>query len=71
MSVVGFDDIFGSDFCHPPLSTVTAPVEQAGRTLIDLLLGPRDVQRDVQRAPHIVLPTVLRVRDSTGPAASQ
>ena len=59
VSVVGFDDIFGSDFCHPPLTTVTAPVEQAGRTLIDLLLHTRDVQR----APHIVLPTVLRVRD--------
>ena len=35
--------------------------------LIDLLLGPRDVQR----APRIVLPTVLRVRDSTGLAASR
>jgi DNA-binding LacI/PurR family transcriptional regulator len=67
VSVVGFDDIFGSDFCRPPLTTVTAPVEQAGRTLIDLLLGTRDVQR----APHIVLPTVLRVRDSTGPATSR
>jgi DNA-binding LacI/PurR family transcriptional regulator len=64
VSVVGFDDIFGSDFCHPPLSTVTAPVEQAGRTLIDLLLGARDVRS----AARIVLPTVLRVRDSTGPA---
>jgi LacI family transcriptional regulator, galactose operon repressor len=64
VSVVGFDDIFGSDFCHPPLTTVTAPIEQAGRMLIDLLLGVRDVQR----VPHIVLPTVLRVRDSTGPA---
>jgi DNA-binding LacI/PurR family transcriptional regulator len=66
VSVVGFDDIFGSDFCRPPLSTVTAPVEQAGRTLIDLLLNARDVRR----APRIVLPTVLRVRDSTGPAAA-
>ena len=63
--MVGFDDIFGSDFCRPPLSTVTAPVEQAGRTLIDLLLDARDVGR----AARIVLPTVLRVRDSTGPAA--
>jgi hypothetical protein len=61
---VGFDDTIGSDFCHPPLSTVTAPVEQAGRTLIDLLLNPRDVRP----APHIVLPAVLRVRDSTGAA---
>jgi DNA-binding LacI/PurR family transcriptional regulator len=65
VSVVGFDDIFGSDFCRPPLSTVTAPVEQAGRTLIDLLLDARDVRR----AARIVLPAVLRVRDSTGPAA--
>jgi len=64
ISVVGFDDIFGSDWCHPPLTTVTAPVEQAGRILIDLLLGTRDTQV----APRIVLPAVLRVRDSTGPA---
>jgi DNA-binding LacI/PurR family transcriptional regulator len=64
VSVVGYDNIFGSDFCHPPLTTITAPIEQAGRTLIDLLLGVRDVQR----VPLIVLPTVLRARDSTGPA---
>lgn len=64
VSVVGYDDIFGSDFRHPPLTTVTAPIEQAGRTLIDLLLGVRDAWH----TPQIVLPTVLGVRDSTGPA---
>jgi DNA-binding LacI/PurR family transcriptional regulator len=65
LSVVGFDDIFGSDFCHPPLTTVTSPVEEAGRALIDLLLGTR--------AGHagLVLPTPLRVRDSTGAAATR
>ena len=67
VSVVGFDDIFGPDFDHPPLTTVTAPVEQAGRMLISLLLGTRDVKP----TPHIALPTVLRVRDSAGPAASR
>lgn len=61
VSVVGFDDVFGSDFCHPPLTTVSSPVEQAGRTLIDLLLGTRPDAR-------VVLPTPLRVRESTGPA---
>jgi DNA-binding LacI/PurR family transcriptional regulator len=65
VSVVGYDDIFGSDFCHPPLTTITAPIEQAGRTLIDLLLGVYDVVG----APQIVLPAVLRARDSTGPAS--
>jgi LacI family transcriptional regulator, galactose operon repressor len=64
VSVVGYDDIFGSDFCHPPLTTITAPIERAGRTLIDLLLSIRHVQH----VRHIVLPTVLRARDSTGPA---
>ena len=64
VSVVGFDDIFGADFCHPPLTTVTSPAEPAGRTLIDLLLGTR---RGSQR---LVLPTPLRVRASTGPARS-
>jgi LacI family transcriptional regulator, repressor for deo operon, udp, cdd, tsx, nupC, and nupG len=60
LSVVGFDDIFGADFCHPPLTTVTSPAEQAGRALVDLLLRHRTDAR-------IVLPTDLRVRDSTGP----
>jgi DNA-binding LacI/PurR family transcriptional regulator len=60
VSVVGFDDIFGSDFCHPPLTTVTSPVDRAGRTLIDLLL--------TGTARQVTLPTPLRVRDSTGPA---
>jgi DNA-binding LacI/PurR family transcriptional regulator len=68
VSVVGFDDIFGSDFCQPPLTTVTAPLEQAGRMLVDLLLAEHSAEHDAQHPPGIVLPTVLRVRDSTGPA---
>jgi len=65
VSVVGYDDIFGADFCHPPLTTVASPAEQAGRALIDLLLGAREATA----AANIVLPVALRVRDSTGPAA--
>lgn len=59
VSVVGHDDIFGADFCHPPLTTVASPVEEAGRALVGLLLDAR--------ADSIVLPTELRVRASTGP----
>ena len=65
ISVVGHDDIFGADFCHPPLTTVASPAERAGRSLIDLLLQGHDELRDLR----IVLPTQLRVRDSTGPAS--
>lgn len=63
LSVTGFDDIFGTDFCHPPLTTVTAPTEEAGRALVDVLLGGR-----AQDAERTVLPVRLRVRGSTGPA---
>ena len=63
ISIAGYDDIFGADFCHPPLTTVASPAEQAGRALIDLLLDGQRAQRDLR----IVLPTQLRVRDSTGP----
>ena len=45
VSVTGFDDIFGADFCHPPLTTVTAPTEEAGRALVDVLLDGRATRR--------------------------
>ena len=62
VSVVGHDDIFGADFCHPPLTTVASPVEEAGRALVGLLLDSRETGQ------RIVLPTELRVRASTGVA---
>jgi DNA-binding LacI/PurR family transcriptional regulator len=61
VSVVGYDDIFGADFCAPPLTTVAGPVDEAGRTLVDVLLAGR------HPVPEITLPTHLRVRASTGP----
>ncbi|MFZ7088409.1 LacI family DNA-binding transcriptional regulator [Curtobacterium sp. RRHDQ10] len=73
MSVVGCDDIFGADFCNPPLTTMTSPIERAGRVAVSMLLGrlgvvpsegiPGETMRDA-----VVLPTHLTVRDSTGPA---
>jgi LacI family transcriptional regulator len=69
LSVVGCDDIFGADFCNPPLTTLAAPIEQAGRVAVSLLLSRLD-----QRSPQVlrravVLPTHLVIRESTGPAA--
>ena len=63
ISVVGYDNNFRADFCHPSLTTVHSPVEQAGRTLVDLVLD-----RIVSRPDTpIVIPTQLVVRESTGP----
>jgi len=67
VSVVGFDNIFGADFCNPPLTTLTLPIEQAGRVAVSMLLanlapvGPKSPRRSVLLSTH------LTVRESTGP----
>jgi LacI family repressor for deo operon, udp, cdd, tsx, nupC, and nupG len=66
ISVVGCDDIFGADFCNPPLTTITAPVDQAGRAAIAMLIsrfGDETARREVT-----TLATHLTIRRSTGPA---
>ncbi len=66
VSVVGFDDIFGADFCHPPLTTLAEPTEDAGARAVEALVvqarspGSGD-------APVRVLATQLVVRSSSGP----
>ena len=67
LSIVGCDDIFGADFCNPPLTTITAPIEQAGRVAVTLLLGSLE-SRPGGRREAILLPTHLTVRTSTGVA---
>ncbi len=66
VSVLGCDDIFGAEFCHPALTTLAAPIQDAGRAAVDLLLGTLagSSQASRQRA---VFPTHLVVRESTGP----
>jgi DNA-binding LacI/PurR family transcriptional regulator len=68
LSVVGCDDIFGADFCNPPLTTLTAPIERAGLVAVSMLLSrlsARSATEPVRQS--VVLPTYLTVRDSTGP----
>ena len=65
LSVLGCDDIFGADFCHPALTTLTAPIERAGRVAVAMLLSQVDGQA-VRRS--VLLPVHLTIRGSTGPA---
>ncbi|GAA4185117.1 LacI family DNA-binding transcriptional regulator [Gryllotalpicola kribbensis] len=69
MSVVGCDDIFGADFCHPPLTTITAPITQAGRAAVSLLLAQLDRDGEPVRRT-ITLPTHLTIRASSGAAST-
>jgi LacI family transcriptional regulator len=63
LAVVGFDDVPWGAFIRPPLSTITQPTYDLGRTAADLLLD-RIVQPD--RPPRrITLHTELHVRASS------
>ncbi len=69
VSVVGFDNVFGSDFCHPPLTTLAERTEEAGAHAIAGLA--QQVGSGTRDTPARVLPTHLVVRESSGPAPSQ
>jgi len=71
LSIVGFDDIFGSDFTSPPLTTIRTPLGLMGELavceVLDLIgiKSPRpSLTSDATRS----LATALIVRGSTGPA---
>jgi LacI family transcriptional regulator len=63
MGVVGFDDVPWAGFLQPPLTTVTQPTYELGRTAATLLL---DRTTTPDRPPSVVtLPTELHVRGSS------
>jgi LacI family repressor for deo operon, udp, cdd, tsx, nupC, and nupG len=68
ISVVGFDDVFGADFCHPTLTTLAERTEDAGRRAVELLVNQVPLRQ--AGGPTRVLPTQLVVRGSTGPVTS-
>jgi DNA-binding LacI/PurR family transcriptional regulator len=66
ISVVGYDDIFGADFCQPSLTTVHTDVEHTGRTLVDLVMGRILSWPDTP----MMIPSQLVVWESSGPVGS-
>ena len=68
LSVVGFDDIFGSDLITPSLTTVRAPLEEAGRRATEHLLARLEGHPPTQFEER--LGTTLVLRESTAPAPS-
>ncbi|WP_369046243.1 LacI family DNA-binding transcriptional regulator [Sinomonas sp. P10A9] len=71
MSIVGCDNIFGADFCNPPLTTIASPIEQAGRTAVSMLLAQLDPLHAATVRRLAVMPTHLEVRASTGQAPAR
>lgn len=69
LSVVGFDNIFGADFCNPPLTTLAERTEDAGARAVEALV--RQITQPATDPPTRVLATQLVVRASTGPSAAR
>lgn len=67
VSVVGCDDIFGADFCSPPLTTITAPTRRTGSEATAMLLALAG-GAEPRLGRLVELPVHLTVRASTGPA---
>jgi len=71
VSIVGCDDTFAAIICHPPLTTITEPIEEAGRLATLMLLSRLRSDRKTGIRDHIVLPTHLTVRGTTGPCTQE
>lgn len=63
IALVGFDDIDVSRYLNPPLTTVRAPIEQAGREAARQLVT---LIRSGRADPLVLLPTELVIRRSCG-----
>jgi len=65
LSIVGFDDIFGSGFTSPSLTTIRTPLSLAGEEAVRLLVQSDE---DAPGATRDALVTEFVPRRSTGPA---
>ncbi|HET9945555.1 MAG TPA: LacI family DNA-binding transcriptional regulator [Actinomycetes bacterium] len=70
LSVVGFDDQPLARRMRPELTTVRQPIAEKGRAAAAALTAVIEAAQAGRTLPaeHVVLPTELVVRDSTGPA---
>ena len=67
VSIVGFDNSYGSDLVTPSLTTVAASLRAMGTTAMTMLLEQVKSKKPAKMQATL-LPTRLIVRNSTGPA---
>ena len=64
ISIVGFDDLYISQYLNPPLTTVRQPMRQMGRMAMETLLN---IFAGAESGHDIKVPGELIVRQSTAP----
>ena len=63
LSIIGFDNIFGSDFTSPPLTTISMPLSEVGARAVEALL--QTLGEEIAPEKHETLSTSLVMRYST------
>ena len=66
LSIIGFDDTPSAALLTPSLTSISQPLEEAARLLVEMLVARLAGRRLKQRS--VLLEPALVVRDSTGPA---
>ena len=61
VAIVGFDDVMISKLVTPELTTISQPIEQMGRTAVDMLIGNND--NSEQKA--VIFKPELKIRQTT------
>jgi LacI family transcriptional regulator len=69
VSVVGFDNIEGSRFMTPPLTTVVAPIEEMARRAAEILLQRIEGTLDPEYQEHVFLPSLVERSSCCPPSA--
>ena len=64
VAVVGFDDLPTASLLRPALTTIRQPIREKGSVATGLLLDT--IEGKLTEARHVVLPTTLIVRESSG-----
>jgi LacI family transcriptional regulator len=70
LSIIGFDNIFGSDFTSPPLTTIEMPLEKVGANAVHSLLKSLKGEDQDEISHGSEETTSLLVRGSTGKASA-
>lgn len=65
ISVAGFDNISFSEYCDPPLTTISQPAEEFGSKAMSTLYRIINQEGTVKR--NVFLDFELIIRNSTGP----
>jgi len=63
LSIIGFDNIFGSDFTSPPLTTIQMPLNEVGARAVESLL--KSLGEEIETGQYETLTTSLVTREST------